>query len=730
MTQQQRLLLIAAACLALCGPAPAATRAAPKAAPGFRAADAAYKAYDQRNYAEAIARAREAVAQAPNQRAYRVLLANALAAAGQLGEAEQTLDDAERSLGADAALASAREALRRSQAQASGTAMYRALQANDIPAAISQAQAAVSYAPENPAYRLSLLHALLRGSQWAQADQVATETVALLPDSAVPLALRAYARQRLGRAADARADMDRALQQRGLPAPAVRNLRLVAADIALQAGDGARATAVLEPLPATDADVRARREAASQLAMAPAGTSLPMQLPQIDCTRADAAQSCSIVAGGAPQGPGYQAAAAAYKAMDAKDYRTAVEQARIAATQSPGNRDYQLLYMNAAAAQGALPEAERAAGVALAMKPGDAALLAQRSTLRTQQGNTAGATEDARAAVAAGRDTLPPLELAYLSTRIGDDRQAREAFARADAAGQLRETALLDAGYASIRAQRDQEAVDYLKRAVDAVEALKLKMEPQMLYDTRREIAEVSRKWGVLASVTYRNGAGALPSFGAVSGPTGNRTLQAGVEAYYRPWGFRNGRFVEVFLRGFETLHSEQGGATGGDSFQGALGVRWKPFTQHNAVLSFSRVFGSTNDWLAQAAYSLDLGTDLRVDVPSWWTTRVAAEVGRYTQHPQTYGLASLMVGRSWRLGDADSRNVLFAHGVVTGEYNSTLTDKTSFGAGPGVSLRHWFREDKYNAPRSYVDVTLQYRAHLGGDDRVKGPYFNTLLSY
>jgi hypothetical protein len=46
------------------------------------------------------------------------------------------------------------------------------------------------------------------------------------------------------------------------------------------------------------------------------------------------------------------------------------------------------------------------------------------------------------------------------------------------------------------------------------------------------------------------------------------------------------------------------------------------------------------------------------------------------------------------------------------------------------VSLRRWFREDKYHAPRSYVDFTLQYRAHLAGDDRIRGPYVNALVSY
>ena len=253
-----------------------------------------------------------------------------------------------------------------------------------------------------------------------------------------------------------------------------------------------------------------------------------------------------------------------------------------------------------------------------------------------------------------------------------------------------------------------------------------------MLYDTRRTIADVSRKWGVLASLTVRNGSGVVPTFGAVGGGTpGKRVAQTGAEAYYRPWGFRNGQFVELFARGFATLDDENGGRTGGDSFSGALGARWKPLTAQNLVLSFSRTFGPNvdDDWLAQVGWSWDHGTDLRVDRRSWWTTRLYAELGRYLQNDIDYGIASAMVGRSYVVG-TDGRTVLFPHLFAGVEYTSNEAEKTSAGAGPGVSLRRWFREDTYNAPRSYWDLTLQYRARLTGDDRMKGLFVNGLLSY
>ena len=232
-----------------------------------------------------------------------------------------------------------------------------------------------------------------------------------------------------------------------------------------------------------------------------------------------------------------------------------------------------------------------------------------------------------------------------------------------------------------------------------------------------------------------RNGQGVSPTFGPVGltgGSPGARTTQAGVEAYYRPWGFRNGEFVELFARGFETLDTKGPGSTGGDSFQGGVGVRWKPLSTQNLLLSLSRTFGpnGTGDWLAQVAWSLDHGSDILVDRQSWWTQRYYAEIGRYLSQGIDYGIASAMIGRSYVISD-DHRTIAFPHVFAGLEYTSNdPVSKTAAGIGPGVSVRRWFREDVYDAPRSYFDLTVQYRARITGDDRMKGLYLNGLLSY
>jgi adsorption protein A len=717
--------------------------------PAYLAADAAYKAYDRRDYAVAVSQAQEATRLAPSNRAYWLLLVNGLIAANRLQEADAALNQGLQAAGDDPAMRAQREPIRRAMAQAAGTAMYRALEAGNLPAATTSARAAVQLAPENAAYRLILIEVLLRGEQFSEAERLASESVALLPESVVPLAMRAYARQRQGRWPEAKADFDRALQQKALTAAAQRTLRLVAADSALAAREPQRAVDILQGWPESDAAVAQRRAAASRLALrvsaqpvALSNTSFPP--PGVDCGAAESALTCALVPGQAGRDPAFDVAAAAYRALEARDYAQAADKAAQAVAISPGNRDYQLR----------LADAEQAATAALALEPGDVALLAQRGSIRKRLGDDVGAADDFNAALATGQ--LAPaaevgaladlgrksearsrfaqlqadgqlrgtnaLDLAYLAARVGDDESANALFASADAAGKLPDSALQDSAYSALRAGNDSEAVSYFK----------LKLEPQMVFDTRRAVADITREGGVIASLTYRGAGSVVSGFGATRDLVGNKTAQVGVEAYWRPFGYRNGRYVEVFARGFETLYSQAGGATGGDSLQTALGVRWKPFSSQNAVLSLSRVFshGAPDDWLAQVGYSLDVGTDLRVDVNNWWTTRVAGEVGHYFQEPQTYGLASVMAGKSYRLA-GEGKTVAFPHAVVAAEFNSLLpTDKLSVGAGPGVSLRHWFREDKYAAPRSYVDFSMQYRFRVAGDERAKGLFLTSLISY
>lgn len=751
---------------------------------GYQDASAAYRAYNAKRYDQAIALARRAVEKSPRNNAYWLLLGNALIETHAYDDAEAALARGVDAAGDAAPLRRRQVELRREMGAVQAAAVFRAQQANDPEAELAAARRAVQYAPQEMSYRLMLVIALLRNERLPEAEAAADEARARDEWQAGPLLLRAYARLRLGRGEDAQQDFSRA---RELARPDEQlNVRLLQADAELALHRPQRALdalADIDEAAASDAaraaqlrQVRAQaRQALAQYRRASlslaADEAVPLSardfpVPALDCDPANG-DSCRVVPGALPRDAGYDKAAPAYQAMQRKDYEAAATGARDAIALAPGNMDYRLLLVDALQSAGQLREAEQAATDALAQDATrDGSLLARRGALREQLGNTAGARQDyadalaqgglpldteidllartgrqaeAREKFLAGRDAgalddLDDLQMAYLAARAGENDAARQSFTKADAADKLPDSALEDAAYSAVHGGDDRAALDWFGRSVDAADEGRIDKSAQQRFDTRRAISTIDREFGLTASLSRSGGGPSAGNGGRPGASSRDSTWQAGAEAYWRPFGYMDGRTVEVFGRVFQTLDDKSGGPTGAQTAQATVGARWKPFASQNLVLSLGRLVPlgaqSSADWLAQLACSDGIGTDLRVDRPAWWTTQWYAEAGRYFKHPQTYGLASAQAGRSFRLDGISPDLVLFPHLTVNGDYNSLNGNKTAFGAGPGVSLRYWFRADRYHAPRSSLDVSLQYRLKLGGDDRAKGFFFTTTLSY
>ena len=651
----------------------------PLTGPAFQIADEAYKAYARGDYSLAVENAREAVRLRPDVAALKVLLDKAEAASKPRPQVARRAAPVARppapfarpippqpAVVIDPAIAQAFDA---------ADAAYKAYTRQEFALAAERSAEAVRLLPANRDYRQLLINSLLAADQLPQAQ----------------------------------AAIDDALAQ------------------PVSGTDTAQDTGFNSHLREQQADLRERLQTRAGRAMA----------------------------------------SAAYTAFDAGNFSEAADGAAKALALLPTNRDYHLLRVNALVRAGLYPQANVAVEVAMAALPGasqDTALIVQRGFIRQRLGQEALARQDFEAALQTGKlpvtteiglladldrqqqarqrfdeartrgefEGLPASEVAYLAIRVGDDAQALAYFNRADVSGKLANTAYQDAAFSALRARDDTQSITYFKRTIDDVETLQLRMSPELLFNTRRAVAEVSRQWGLIASLSYR---GAVSGLG-VNPSTGADTLQGGVEAYWRPWGYQNGQYAEVFARAFQTLYN-QGGPTGGQTLQAAVGMRYKPLTEQNMVLSFSRVIspsGGRNDWLAQLGYSAGRGTDLRVDVPSWWTSRVSAEAGRYLSAGQTYALGEVQAGRSFRLGDrsgaADGRWVLFPHVSLAADYDSASVETSAAGMGPGLTTRYWFNEDRYNAPRSYLDLSIQYRARLAGARRAKGLFVTSTLSY
>lgn len=756
------------------------SRAAP-AAPGFAAASQGFKAYDREQFGLAAQSARKAITQAPRRREYRLLLIDSLQRQQHLEEADQATTDALRTFANDNTLLLRRQAIRRQLAVPVATQGYRALEQGNAAMAVDQARKAVTLAPEVSANQQLLISALLAAKDYPAAEQAATNALALDDSKTAPWVLRSYARERQGKTPAAQADLNHALALPGLTAGERRDLRLFAVDATLARGEPQQALNQLQALGGDDSDEVTRRRTAASMALRQKNkgfaTAVQFAPPPLECQESTFGLTCAIWPGSAHDA-GTALASQAYAALARKDPATAVDLTNQAIARAPRNPSYRYLLVSALTDQKRLPEAIVAAGQGLQANGEDARLLVMRGRLRQQTGDDAGARDDFTHALALG--TLPAyeeaglyaaigqrrtarerlqearssgelasisdLQLAYVSMQAGDDEAAHDAFRKADAATPLKPAAAQDAAYNAMRVHEDDESVAYFKRVIDGQKTAETPMSAQQLFDTRRTVGDVSRRMGLTSTTSYRGSSGlsGAPSTNNSGGSESNDLLQNSTELSWRPLGYRNARFVELYGRITDTLWSKNSDSdTGADALQGAVGVRVKPFSSINIMAALERTFplGSSNvdgDWLVRLGYGSSIGTDLRVDVPSWWTSQLYAEVGHYINDSRNYFNSEWQVGRSYAIGGTGSRWVTFPHVVAAIDYDSKMKSEAgggfssgdAGGIGIGNNVRYWFREDAYNAPRSYVDFSLQYRARVFGEDRAKGVFARLTYSY
>jgi len=740
----------------------------PEPSAAYRFADAGFKASARGDFKSAAVAARQALDLEQENDDYRRLLAYALLETGAYDEAETVAGQGAKS---DKALAELAGQARQRRAYADFESANHALADGNTTMAVERARRGAELEPSNAAQQVQWMGALAAAHRWTDLDATTTQLLGRPGmDAADLLMLRAHARQRLGRGSEAMADYDRALALGFGNNTLEQNARLIAADAALADGQPGRVQTLLKPLqgqaePAVEARLRQALAAATRSVTPDPVVTPSLTAPKVVCVGSSYTPHCELWPGEMQADPGAASAEAAVRAYGKQSYAEAVTQARSAVEHAPGNVRYQLLYVRALKAGGKPLQALEAANGFLGQGKQEPEMLALRSELHRQLQQLAQAQADADAALADPRlsvvseidlrlprdperaravfenaqqagllSQMSDTDAGYLAVRVGDDASAAQAFARASDKNELPPKALLDAGYVAGRLGQSDVSVGYFKRAIDAADDGKLTLTPQRLFETRREVADRSRSWGAIASVGYRGispggqGAGAAAGIGD--------SVQTGLELYWRPSGYRDGTYYELYGGGFQTLWSKGGGASGGETAQGMLGARIKPLRSANLVLSAERRVKigslSINDWLLRAGYSYTYGTDLRMDASSWNTAQVYAEAGRFIDTRRTYATFEAQLGRSFKLDSVDPRPVVFPHFVLGADHDSKLASgrRTASGAGVGVAVRYWFNEDRYRAPHSYFDVSLQYRARLGGDERGKGVFLRATLSY
>lgn len=262
-----------------------------------------------------------------------------------------------------------------------------------------------------------------------------------------------------------------------------------------------------------------------------------------------------------------------------------------------------------------------------------------------------------------------------------------------------------------------RSAID-LRRAGAGVAAQDQEDRDDDVLAMRQEVRRLNNWWDVTAYQSFAsNSREARASATTTTG--GIVPSQGGVEVALRPplIGFVDDRIFEVFGRLFWS--NEEGTLRpDSDTGQGGLGFRYKPLKTQNMYVGAERLFGlgddTSSNWLLRATYGWDDGFDLEPRRGNWNYSLLYGDLGGFLESPATlafYGEARQ--GRSFRLGD---QWAISPHLVLDGRVQDRdLSDYSYLEGGVGFSLKYFFNESSYEAFRSSIEVTTQYKAEILG---------------
>lgn len=308
------------------------------------------------------------------------------------------------------------------------------------------------------------------------------------------------------------------------------------------------------------------------------------------------------------------------------------------------------------------------------------------------------------------------LSQGYGYLRHQDDLKGLAAFEAGFALGGGKAFHYADAAYAAKRLGKNHTAASYFRFALELDEP-EPGFAPQQLYGYSREIEVLEREFGAQLGSPYQ--AGALDVW------------QLAAEGFWQPpeFGYRDGRTLQFFARAFGNVRNGLAGAVGGDTVQGGVGVRYKPWASQNVVFALERLVAlgkqASDDWLLRTAYSIGAGTDLQVQRRWWPSWQVYADVAWYTD------ASRLLASSEGRYGPALSIEgwqelTITPCAVAALEFDSAATQQAVGVAGAGANVRLWFGQKRHRAPSSWFEVHGSYR--FATADRGQGPVVRATL--
>jgi len=299
--------------------------------------------------------------------------------------------------------------------------------------------------------------------------------------------------------------------------------------------------------------------------------------------------------------------------------------------------------------------------------------------------------------------------LGYDAYAIGDFQTAITYFERALTIFPENHDIRLQLAYAYKISGQNLKAAENFKRVIDHY------VHPA-LFELKREVEQLENRFNLSAYAIYRDESANRQR---LAGPDLTQS-QIGAEISYQPEniGFQNGRKFQIYGRLLSAM------ALGKikpnpDSYQAGFGLRLKPFSAHNLILSGERLVKvgdfARSDWMIRAGYSLDHGTDYSQEKVHWWSYSLYLDAAIIDPSDPDIFLTSQATG---------GYNIAVGQAVVLQPRLTALINwqKDSFHqaslieTGPGLNLKLYFNDSKYEAYRSSLDLTVEYRIKISGN--------------
>jgi tetratricopeptide (TPR) repeat protein len=717
----------------------------------FPIAARAYNEYNESKFAQAALDAEAAVRIDPSQGAWVLLWISAL-------EGDKRFDEAVRAgkegilLGApnrdevNARIRLSQQAIANQYAQKA----YDAIAQGKPLEGIGSAREAVKLAPDVESHQLLLITILERAKELEQAEKAATAALEQDNESVAVLLQRAYVRQQLGHSEEAQKDIDTVIGLDWLDDVQRRNARLTGADLALAANQPERAVVLVQPLPANDAQAGARRAYAAYM-------------------QKRYGEAIALARQAAQEAPDDEAVQNVYTnaliAGTVSERQEALERLDAALHAKP--QDATLLrqrgYLHLADNRPALALQDFVSARTTGQAPPTNVLDEAYAT--AAMGNRKAAAAMLRQAIDEADAGTLPLD----AQQRFDTRSAISSFSREWGAS-------ASVGYRGARSASNALVGQPVSVPGNSVfSTAELYWRPPHFLNSSTSTFDV---YGRLSSTlhsgaditgpqTVENPCGGTTEVPETSnrGKSGLPSMTGSLGARYTPSTADNLTF------GIERQFLMGRAARNGVLNPAPDDLRCQLNTRSSAVnYESSR---ATGGWQAYMLYGFYDGTALRLDATDWFTAEGYLQAGytlldtpvRYAvkdvqgnlledgrgrlKRGQGFVTGEVRVGRSF-LTPYSERFVVFPHvtlfadwysvrnraaGVPVAGYSAfdlTGNGRTwSAGVGPGVNFRYWFEGDRYNAQRSRIDWSIQYRASLGGDtSRARGVFMNLSYSY